>query len=145
MILISHRGNITGQQPDLENHPNYITKALSLRYNVEIDVWYNNGFYLGHDNPQYKIDVNFLINSNLWCHAKNGDALHEMSKYDSIHYFWHEDDDYTLTSKGFIWTYPKKLLYYNSVCVLPEYGYNGSLQNCYAICSDNIKQYRELK
>ena len=40
MILISHRGNIEGKQPKLENKPEYISKALELGYNVEIDIWY---------------------------------------------------------------------------------------------------------
>ena len=30
MILISHRGNISGPIPDQENHPNYILKAIVL-------------------------------------------------------------------------------------------------------------------
>jgi hypothetical protein len=145
MILISHRGNIDKKNPNLENNPEYIEKALYLGYNVEIDVWYENEFWLGHDTPQYKIDVNYLMNTKLWCHAKNGKALSEMSKYKNIHYFWHQDDDFTLTSKKFIWTYPKKILYYNSICVLPELGYIGSLKNCNGVCSDYIKQYRELK
>ena len=45
MILISHRGNITGKQPELENDPNYIRAALDENYDVEIDVWHINGFF----------------------------------------------------------------------------------------------------
>ena len=39
MILISHRGNINGRQPNLENLPEYIDSALELGYDVEIDIW----------------------------------------------------------------------------------------------------------
>mgnify|MGYP001440007744 CR=1 FL=1 len=30
MILISHRGNIKGKNPEMENSPKYIKKALDL-------------------------------------------------------------------------------------------------------------------
>ena len=87
MFLISHRGNINGAQPNQENSINYILKGIDLGYDVEVDVWFiNNSFYLGHDKPQYKINYKFLINDKLWCHAKNINALIEMSKY-PIHYF----------------------------------------------------------
>jgi len=142
MKLISHRGNINGKQSDLENSPKYIENAIKQGYDVEIDVWYTDGFYLGHDNPTYKVDIKYLQNNKLWCHAKNGEALYEMRKIDKIHCFWHQDDDMTLTSKGYIWTYPKKSLYYNSICVLPELGYTGELDKCYGICSDFIKEYK---
>ena len=38
MILISHRGNINGPNPEMENNPEYIQKALDLGYDVEVDV-----------------------------------------------------------------------------------------------------------
>ena len=31
-----------------------------------------------------------------------------MSKM-NCHYFWHQEDDYTITSKGIIWAYPGKV------------------------------------
>jgi len=142
MKLISHRGNINGKQPDLENNPEYIKDAIRIGYDVEVDVWYDNGFWLGHDKPLYPIETSFLKNKKLWCHAKNNKALFKMRQEPGIHYFWHQKDDYTLTSEGFIWTFPKKLLYYNSICVLPELGYTGDLDNCYGICSDIIEVYK---
>ena len=66
-----------------------------------------------------------------------------MRKYRLIHSFWHQKDDFVLTSKGFVWTYPNKSLYSNSVCVLPELGYKGDITKCYAICSDNIQNYKK--
>ena len=39
MILISHRGNIDGKIVERENHPDYIDKAISEEFDVEIDVW----------------------------------------------------------------------------------------------------------
>ena len=38
MILIAHRGNIDGPNPEMENNPQYIDKAIDSGYNVEIDV-----------------------------------------------------------------------------------------------------------
>jgi len=144
MKLISHRGNISGRNISLENDPHYIENAIHLGYDVEIDVWYEcDRLWLGHDEPEYKTTIGFLlVNADkLWCHAKNGQALVEMKQHPEIHCFWHQEDDFTLTSRGFIWTYPKKLLYYNSICVLPELGYTGNLDTCHGICSDYIKNY----
>ena len=63
-----------------------------------------------------------------------------------LNYFWHQEDDYTLTSQGYIWTYPGKSLTSNSVMVLPEQtGISFEIcknLDCYGICSkfvDSIK------
>ena len=139
MKLISHRGNISGRQPENENSPGYIDHALELGYDVEVDVWFIDGlFYLGHDRPQYNVTIEYLQQSQLWCHAKNIGALAEMAKYIDIHYFWHQEDAYTITSRVHIWVYPKKELCYNSICVMPERGFIGDLSNCYGICSDSL-------
>ena len=140
MKLISHRGNIEGKEQVNENHPYYIKRAMDHGYDVEIDVWFDNGWYLGHDKPEYEVDLDFLSNSRFWIHCKNLNCLKYLYNTE-LNYFWHQEDDFTLTSKGFIWTYPKKMLYYNSICVLPELGYTGNLNTCYAICSDYIKDY----
>lgn len=61
MILISHRGNINGPNPELENKPEYIDTAIYLGYDVEIDVqMIDNEIYLGHDRPQYKINIEWI-------------------------------------------------------------------------------------
>jgi len=141
MILISHRGNISGIQTDSENNPNYINSALKLGYEVEVDVRFENGkFFLGHDFSQYPIDSEFLLNSKIWCHAKTKDALEALDKI-KAHYFWHQEDDYTITSNGFIWTYPGKKLFNKSICVLPE---KCDYKNfdCMGICSDFIEKYK---
>ena len=45
----------------IENNPNNIAELLEKNIHVEVDVrYYNDSFYLGHDDPKYKIDVNFL-------------------------------------------------------------------------------------
>ena len=150
MILISHRGNLDGKNPEKENSPLYVLQALSKGFDVEVDVWYSNSkWFLGHDYSQYEIDLDFLIASSysLWCHAKNILALKMMLKED-IHCFWHQEDDVTLTSRGYIWTYPGKNLTKKSICVLPKkfgdiYNKSMGIDKCYGICSDYILEYKE--
>lgn len=147
MILISHRGNIDQKIPALENTPVYIERALNAGYNVEIDVWKNNGlWYLGHDMPVRQIDISYLKNDRLWCHAKNLPALEGLMSHSDIRFFWHQEDDVTLTSDNYVWTYPGKKLISNSICVMPErHGIRKehvSLTSCAGICSDVISKYR---
>ena len=141
MYLISHRGNLNGVIEDRENSPKYIYEALEKGYDVEVDVRFeNNQFFLGHDLNQYKIDEGFLLNKKIWCHAKTGKALNALEKINA-HYFWHQEDDYTITNKGFFWTYPGKKLLTNSICVLPEKS-NYDKILCKGICSDFIERYK---
>ena len=144
MKLISHRGNINGPNKSEENNPEYILNAINNGYNVEIDIWsINNKWYLGHDNPTYEIKYNFLFDSRFWLHAKNGEAFYKLfndNNYD-FNVFWHTTEDWILTSNKHIWTFPNKYLFPNSICVLPELGYDGDIKKCYGICSDFIKTY----
>ena len=142
MKKISHRGNLNGRIPERENSPDYIVESLSLGYNCEIDVWViNDEYFLGHDKAQYKIEETFLESNLLWCHAKNIQALEKMLKNKKIHCFWHQNDDVTLTSKGFIWTYPNRELTKKSICVLPELN-SFDMKDCYGVWSDYIQQYK---
>jgi len=141
MYLISHRGNVNGIQLENENKPDYLNLALEKGFDVEVDVRFEyNKFFLGHDNSQYEIDKNFLLNKKVWCHAKNYEALLALDKINA-HYFWHQEDDYTITSKGYIWTYPGKKLSKISICVLPETS-NYKKIDCLGICSDFIDKYK---
>ena len=108
LIKIAHRGNTKGKKSKNENKIYYINEALASGYHCEIDVWWlSDKFYLGHDEPTIVVDVDFLGNDKLICHAKNVEALHEMLKNTDIHCFWHEDDFCTITSKGYVWKYPE--------------------------------------
>ena len=149
MILISHRGNISGPNPERENHPEYILAALQAGYDVEIDVWFENGkFMLGHDEPQYEFPFELLDKnySRLWIHCKNMDALSVLNNLDSsgnkVNYFWHENDTVTLTSQSTIWAYPGKQPIKNSIAVMPEL-YGDNIIECLGICSDFIKKYQK--
>ena len=141
MYLISHRGNLNGIEKDNENNPDYINQAISRGYDVEVDVRYESGqFFLGHDFNQFKVEEEFLLNNKLWCHAKTNEALIALDRI-KAHYFWHQEDDYTITSKGFFWTYPGKKLLKKSICVLPERA-NYDKIDCLGICSDFIERYK---
>ena len=144
MVLISHRGNIEGKNTDKENHPDYIDQALSLGYQVEIDVWLiNNELFLGHDEPQYPINQEWLYDriSKLWVHCKNIQAIEWFNSIGRFNYFWHENDTVTLTSKQDIWAYPGKQPIKNSIAVMPEI-YDEDVSQCLGVCSDYIKNYK---
>ena len=139
MKIISHRGNLTGPDEFNENKPEYIDIACNKGYDVEIDVWLiDNDWYLGHDIPQYIISFDYLLNNKFWIHTKNGDAFYELLKNEKLNVFWHTTEDFILTSKKYIWTYPNKYLYPGSICVLPEWGWHGNITDCFGICSDYV-------
>lgn len=143
MILISHRGNINGPSPDKENNPYYILEAIFSGYNVEIDVRFdNNTFVLGHDFPQYEVSEEFLKQKGLWIHCKNINVLSKLITNPECNCFFHDTDDVVLTSKNYLWTYPGKALYSNSICVLPELFEPGDISNVAGICSDYIGRYK---
>tara|TARA_R110001583_G_scaffold194636_3_gene366055 strand:+ start:6037 stop:6504 length:468 start_codon:yes stop_codon:yes gene_type:complete len=152
MFLIAHRGNIIGPHPEKENHPDYLLEAVNTGFEVEVDIWsYDNMWLLGHDGPQYEVDDSYLTSLHarnaLWLHAKNADALSKLSSggvYENWRFFWHQQDDYTLTSNGYLWTYPGKELMHNSICVMPE-SPSRSMLRCAGICSDHIKEYKKFK
>jgi hypothetical protein len=140
MKLISHRGNINGREPKSENSPDYITSAIKKGFDVEIDVWSFDGIYLGHDKPQYEIDLDFLFEhqNNLWIHCKNIASLAFLTDFGELNTFWHEEDSYTLTSQGYIWTYPHKKICHKSVIV----AYNARFikyQDCFGVCADILR------
>jgi hypothetical protein len=142
MFLIAHRGNIDGPRPSWENNPEYIQSALSKGYHCEIDVWsINDKWYLGHDSPDYLIDKSFLLQNKLWCHAKNLSALENLTNTNAT-YFWHQNDNYTLTSNNFIWTFPGFPLTKNSICVMPEENPDFKIDACSGICSDFVEDYK---
>ena len=63
MKIISHRGNLNGPDPQKENSPEYLAKALEKGFDVEIDIWLKEkeDIYLGHDEPTYLIDLKFIL------------------------------------------------------------------------------------
>lgn len=122
MKIIAHRGLLEGPDLNLENRPAVIEHALRNGFDAEIDAWYvGNKWYLGHDAPDevYEVDMDFLNRNALWIHAKNLDALVALKNFGprKYNFFWHENDKYTLTNTGYIWTYPGQKLSKDSVAV----------------------------
>ena len=142
MILISHRGNINGKKPLIENTPVYIDNALKNGYEVEIDVWYIDGFYLGHDGPQYKINLDWLLErqDKLWIHCKNFNALTQLIKT-NLKLFYHEKEDYTIISNKCIWAH--NLDDIDNKCIIPllskEDVINWKPKKVLGVCSDYIE------
>jgi HAD superfamily hydrolase (TIGR01509 family) len=147
MCFIAHRGNIAGADPSKENDPAYITAALKLGFDVEIDVWHDpeaGTWHLGHDEPQYPIAYEFLLTDGLWVHCKNSEALRVLAADEHVHCFFHDRDDYTLTSRGVIWAYPdQKLL--GERCVAVMYSKPEELlgETLAGICHDNVGELRD--
>ncbi len=107
--IISHRGNIEGPNKSWENHPEQIRFALKEKYSVEIDVWYvYNSWWLGHDEPQYQIDINFLLDisgmnregvswtifPHVWIHCKNMEAVEQIQALNKASLRRREEEDY---------------------------------------------------
>lgn len=144
--LISHRGNISGRG-EFENSPNQIDLCITKGFDVEIDLWkVENDLFLGHDYPDHKINLDYLQDRKewLWVHCKNEPALFSLQNSD-INYFWHENDNFTLTSKRFIWTYPNKQISYSKNQIILDFEcitenkilmYTGKV---FGICSDEFK------
>lgn len=149
MVIISHRGNLNGPS-ELENHPDQIEKCLYKNLECEIDLWFVKGkFYLGHDEPQYKVNFEWLVSfeKKLWVHCKNAESLEILtcSKTHSLNYFWHQSDNYVITSKKFIWVFPGQDLIANSIAVLPETWksskFNSKINVAFGICTDYPEAY----
>lgn len=140
MLYIAHRGNLNGPDKINENKPEYLLKAISQDFHVETDLWViNNRLYLGHDNPQYEIDIIFLLNikDKLFCHCKNIDALNFIiTNYPEIECFYHDKDECVLTSKNHIWNFPGSKLTPLSICVMPEKLNQKNIKTCFGVCTD---------
>lgn len=150
MLLIAHRGNITGPNPELENSILYVEYALSQGYAAEIDLRViDHKIYLGHDEPQYEIGLAWLMANkhHLWVHCKNAAAI-EICQRTNLHYFWHQEDDYTVTSLGYIWAYPgKEPPSEKTITVLPELHWNMDEYKNHTtmgVCSDFVGTMKAL-
>jgi len=144
MIFISHRGNIEGIVSERENSPDYIDEAIKAGYEVEIDVRCKEGsLFLGHDYAQHPITLSWLLyrKNDLWLHIKDYESLFIIDGHD-LRYFWHQQDDFTLTSDGYIWSHDFKNKMTHR-CIVPllslsevkEY----SQTDFYAVCSDYVE------
>jgi len=124
----------------MENRREYLIAALESGHSVEVDVWWRNGsFYLGHDAGVELAAPSFLVREQVWCHAKSPNALYALLQINA-HCFFHDRDAATLTSRGFIWSFPSSTPTPKSVCVLPEV-FKGDPTPFAAICTDFVHRY----
>lgn len=140
MKIISHRGNINGPDPRIENNPYHIDLVLNRGIDVEIDLWYvDENLYLGHDEPTIPVDVNWLIynKDKLWVHLKNLNAIYSPVIKD-LNYFWHENDKFTLTSKGIPWCFPNIFLKTGVTVTLDK---EKVTKNIFGLCTDYVEDY----
>ena len=143
MKLIAHKGNVNGPDSSKENTPEQIEWCIDNGYDVEIDIRYNpdkDKFYLGHDEHQHEVNWWWLAgkSARLWIHCKDLTTLHEFTANTSgYNYFWHQGDDYTLTSKGQIWASSGKP-YKDDTVIVVENPEDVKEYDCYGICSDYV-------
>lgn len=105
-IFIAHRGNTHGAQPTFENQISYLLDARAQGYAVECDIQvYQDNLYLGHDEPQQSFPVELMGDNKVICHAKTPEAFQILLDMRQ-HCFYHENDQVTLTSQGYIWCFP---------------------------------------
>ncbi|KAL9178478.1 hypothetical protein ACHAXT_001816 [Thalassiosira profunda] len=147
MRFIAHRGNLNGPNPTQENQPQYLLAALAQGFDVEVDAWHDpatDNWALGHDAPLYPIEYEFLRQKGVWAHAKNTAALREMVKDPCVHCFAHDKDEYTLTSRGYIWAYPDVELA-GRKCIAVMYSEPEKVLGLEigGVCHDHVAELRE--
>jgi len=142
MIIYSHRGNFGGHA--IENAAN---KLPLDRWSCEIDLWkIKDMLYLGHDGPEYLVMGNWLeyYSDKLLIHAKNADALSYLINSPKLLGFWHQTDDFTLTTDGkHAIIYPGKQLIPNAIVMKPELYHWDTLVESkpFGICTDYPELY----
>jgi hypothetical protein len=106
-----------------------------------VDIWkVGDEWFLGHDIPEHKFDIDSLPASKVWFHAKNMEAFVEMF-YTDFNVFYQTVEPVVVTSKNHLW-YHTGYVSEKGICVLPER--NGFLVfDCSTgICSDYIERFK---
>jgi len=145
---ISHRGNLYGRDLDRENNLTSILEVINDGYDCEIDLWLlDNQLFLGHDKPENRISLSTVlkIKEQIWIHCKNLAALDYFTNKEDekLNFFWHQQDDFTLTSFNYIWTYPGKEVTSNSI-IVDLIHVNKLTKDVFGICSDNIAEVKKI-
>lgn len=146
MLIIAHKGNLTGPSVH-ENEPDYLAHAIDSGFIAEADIWAaGSNLFFGHDGPQYEVPPDYIkrYGQGTIFHCKNLDAL-DFLRNSNQHFFWHQEDDYALTSYGYIWVYPgktaKNTIHY--IIVNPHaIDLPIDLRNVAGICTDYVQLLR---
>ena len=149
--LIAHRGLTDGPNESLENHPENILQSIDSGYDCEIDLRVLDGrFFLGHNSPDHEVKEEFLENPHLWIHCKNIESVSYFFGTTGFNYFWHQEDDLAVTSRGYLWIYPGKPLGPHSIWVQPEWDtdwrscFEARAQDSVGVCSKYVAEIRSI-
>ena len=141
-IYISNRGNLAGRNPDEENKPDYLEKALDSGVCVKTDVWMiKNKTATGTDRPSIGINLNLFDKERLLIQARNPTALLLLLKK-GYHCFWRESDSLIMTNRNFILSYAGSI-FPKSIIMLPEENAIITNGDYMGICSDFISGWVE--
>ena len=144
MKIISHRGNLEGSNPNLENTKHYIDSALDKGFDVEVDLWkIERNYYLGHDNPENKVELEWLDErkKNIWLHTKNFNCFESLLDINNdFIYFYYTAEPVVMVSNRVIWSHaPTEMSVYKN-CVIPLLEKSQIIENnffaWYGICTD---------
>ena len=154
MRFISHRGNLFGKIFG-ENNPDSINEVILKGFDCEIDIWkIGSRLFLGHDKPEHYIFPYWLEDriDTLLLHCKNLEALvyfyetnlHIPNNEWKFHYFYHQNDNFTLTNLNYIVCFPGQPVTPYTIVMKPELYTLNQIKDCYGICSDYISDFQFL-
>ncbi len=106
--------------------------------------------YLGHDHPQYRVELSWLLErkDKLWVHTKDFESLDFLIET-GLRIFFHEQERQTIINNtNLIWSHDLESA--NSKSIIPlldlqsinEYGYIA--QDVYGVCSDYLHEVETL-
>jgi hypothetical protein len=145
-MLISHRGNLNGKITERENSKEYIDEAIKAGFYVEIDIrTKNNNLYLGHDEPQYLVTLEWLSErlEFLIVHAKDFDSFNTLIEYNDLKIFFHTCEEHVIINNTkLFWSHDLKTASNKSIIPLlnlDDIKLHSHLKNkVFGICSDYI-------
>lgn len=145
MIYIAHRGNLYGREPEGENKISYLRRALCAGFMVEADVRFVDGkWWTGHDEPIEEVPKEMLMNPSILWHAKTMDTAEAIIGDDFLlgfmHWFWHEEDHFAMTSKG--WLLSHVLHEPVARCIQVSLTADKPMEGVMGICSDFVGNLR---
>ena len=140
MRVIAHRGNLNGISPR-ENDPQVIRQVLDHGLSVEVDLWEIEGrHFFGHDSPAYLVNLAEFDVQEVYFHLKTPHVprlLHADA-------FAIDNDRYSLTLRGWLWTNYGQPVSAQSIMCAPELvghrepldGFVSRCRDAAAICTD---------
>lgn len=146
MQILAHRGNTKGPSR-FENHPDQIRECLAAGFGVEIDLWQEgSNCYLGHDAPQYPIELDEFDRLDVFFHLKSA-HLPNLLRADA---FAIVCDPFVVTLRGRLWANYGQNPSPNSVMCSPDLvGANEALSDfrqriigAHGVCTDFPLEFR---